>query len=119
MNNTEFKIVPKEVQIGVDLLSTNYSLYKGDLYVAKISRPFLPDEDEKTHIVFDVLGECAETAYCEPHEVLRPANHEALHALNEYLGDRKTLKNKSGWCTKTQYWHTYTLEANEFEQIVV
>jgi len=119
MSNTDFKIISKEVQIGVDLYSTNYSLYKGDLYVAKISRPFLPDEDEKTHIIFDVLGECEERAYCIPHEVIRKADSRASDALTEYLSDREILKRKSGWCTKSQYWRTYTLTANEFEQVVV
>ena len=116
--NTEFNIQTKNVQIGADLFSIDYYLYHGSTYVAKISKPLIPDEDEKNHIIFDVLGECEDRAYCIPHEVIKKANHEAVNLLQEYLKGREIIKQKSGWCTKTQYWHTYTLIENDFESIV-
>jgi len=118
--NNGFSIFTKDIRIGADTFSNSFSLYKGDLYVAKISRPFSPDEEEKNHIIFDVLGECEQRAFCQPHQVLREADTRAIEAFKEYmeLTNRKPINQKDGWCTKTQHWHKYTLietaEENKF-----
>lgn len=116
--NTKFNIKAKKVQIGANLFSMNYYLYYGETYVAKISKPLIPDESEKNHIIFDVLGECEETTSWFPYLVVNKANHEAANLLTEYLKDREIIDLKSGWCTKNQYWRGYTVIQNDFESIV-
>jgi len=88
-----------------------FFLYKEDLYIAYINE----DVFDKNIITFQLVGQGEERAFCKPHDIIQEADNRACEAFNEYFGERKTINVKTGWVTKTQYWHHYTCEKNEVE----
>lgn len=114
-----FAIEVENRQIGESLFCNYYSLYKNDLYVCSIEKTLLPDEGDENLLVFNVLDSCEERAYCFPHDIIREEDRRAVNAFKEYINDRKVVKSKSGWCTKTQFWQTETLEGTEEELSII
>ena len=88
-----------------------FLLFKGELCVGSIDLDIFDNDIVKV----GCLGLCEQRAYCIPHEIIEPENREADHAHKEYVGEREILERKSGWVTKTQYWHNFKLKATEEE----